>query len=175
MLRQFEVMPSYWANAPYEVDFVIQRENDIIPVEAKAGTNVKATSIKNYEKQYTEETSLIVRLSLRNLSLDGKVLNVPLFMADNLDKIIGGVTSFTHIIIFMNNIPWDSDGAEYAENLENKGFQRFVVWVRKTLAFSLSVAKAPVRVTSKILKRTQFALGFLLFGDSYGNVDEFVV
>ena len=89
MLRQFEVMPRYWANAPYEVDFVIQRENDIIPVEAKAGTNVKAASIKNYEKQYTEETPLIVRLSLRNLSLDGKVLNVPLFMADQLDKIIG--------------------------------------------------------------------------------------
>ena len=89
MLRQFEVMPRYWANAPYEVDFVIQRENDVIPVEAKAGTNVKATSIKNYEKQYTEETPLIVRLSLRNLSLEGKVLNVPLFMADNLDKIIG--------------------------------------------------------------------------------------
>ena len=32
---------------------------------------------------------MIVRLSLKNLSLDGKVLNVPLFMADNLDKIIG--------------------------------------------------------------------------------------
>ena len=89
LLRQFEVMPRCWANAPYEVDFVIQRENDVIPVEAKAGTNVKATSIKNYEKQYTEETPLIVRLSLRNLSLDGKVLNVPLFMADNLDEIIG--------------------------------------------------------------------------------------
>ena len=41
------------------------------------------------KKQYTEETSLIVRLFLRNLLLDGKVLNVPLFMADQLDKIIG--------------------------------------------------------------------------------------
>ena len=49
MLRQFEVMPRYWANAPYEVDFVIQRENDVIPVEANAGTNVKATSIKNID------------------------------------------------------------------------------------------------------------------------------
>ena len=55
----------------------------------KSTINVKATSIKNYEKQYTEETPLIVRLSLRNLSLDGKVLNVPLFMADQLDKMIG--------------------------------------------------------------------------------------
>ena len=114
MFRQFEVMPRYWANAPYEVDFVIQRENDIIPVEAKAGTNVKATSIKNYEKQYTEETPLIVRLFLRNLLLDGKVLNVPLFMADQLDKINrDSVTNFTRIIIFVNNIPWDSDGTGF--------------------------------------------------------------
>ena len=89
MLRQFAVMPRYWANAPYEVDFVIQRENAIIPVEAKAGINVKATSIKNYEEQYPDETPLIVRLSLRNLLLDGKVLNVPLFMEDQLDKMIG--------------------------------------------------------------------------------------
>ena len=55
----------------------------------KSTINVKATSIKNYEKQYPDETPLIVRLSLRNLSLDGKVLNVPLFMTDQLDKIIG--------------------------------------------------------------------------------------
>ena len=96
MLRQFEVMPRYWANAPYEVDFVIQRENDVIPVEAKVGINVKATSIKNYEKQYTEETPLIVRLSLRNLSLDGKVLNVPLFMVDSLDKIISAALQNLH-------------------------------------------------------------------------------
>lgn len=87
--RQFEVKPRYWANTQYEVDFIIQRENDIIPVEVKAGENVKATSIKNYYKLYENETPIIVRLSLRNLSLDGNMLNVPLFLADKLDKIIG--------------------------------------------------------------------------------------
>ena len=35
-------------------------------------------------------------LSLRNLSLDGKVLNVPLFMVDNLDKIIGVALQTLH-------------------------------------------------------------------------------
>ncbi len=89
ILRKFECKPRYWANGQYEVDFVIQRENDIIPVEVKAGENVKATSIKNYYKLYKEETPLIVRLSLRNLSLDGNVLNVPLFLVDKLDKLIG--------------------------------------------------------------------------------------
>lgn len=86
--RQFEVKPRYWSNLQYEVDFVIQRENDIIPIEVKAGENIKAASIKNYYKLYEKETPFIVRISLRNLSLDGNVLNVPLFLADKLDKII---------------------------------------------------------------------------------------
>lgn len=89
LIRQFEVPPRYWAEAPYEVDFIIERENKIIPIEAKAGTNVKATSIKKYREQYEKETTLIIRLSLKNLSLDGKVLNVPLFMIDELDRLIG--------------------------------------------------------------------------------------
>lgn len=89
LLRQFEVKPRYWTDAQHEVDFVVQRENDIIPIEVKAGENVRMTSIKNYYKQYESETPLLVRLSLRNLSLDGKVLNVPLFLADKLDKLIG--------------------------------------------------------------------------------------
>lgn len=89
IVRSFEGKPRYWANGQYEVDFVIQRENDVIPVEVKAGENVKATSIKNYYKLYEAETPLIVRLSLRNLALAGNVLNVPLFLADKLDKLIG--------------------------------------------------------------------------------------
>lgn len=89
LLRQFEVKPRYWANAQYEVDFVIQRENELIPLEVKAGENVKATSVKNYYKLYESETPVIVRLSLCNLALDGNVLNVPLFLADKLNKIIG--------------------------------------------------------------------------------------
>lgn len=88
LIRQFEVPPRYWAEAPYEVDFIIERENQIIPIEAKAGTNVKATSIKKYREQYEKETPLVIRLSLKNLSLDGKVLNVPLFMIDEIDRLI---------------------------------------------------------------------------------------
>ena len=38
LITQFEVMPRYWSqnNPPYEVDFLIQRENDIFPVEVKS-------------------------------------------------------------------------------------------------------------------------------------------
>ena len=89
LVRQYEVPPRYWTQTPYEVDFIIQRENDILPVEAKAGVNVRATSLKKYAGKYEDDTPLMVRLSLRNLSLDGKILNVPLFMIDELDSLIG--------------------------------------------------------------------------------------
>lgn len=88
LIRQFEVIPRYWSESQYEIDFIIQRENDIIPIESKAGVNVKATSIKKYAQNYSSQTPLIIRLSLRNLSLDGNILNVPLFMIDELDRII---------------------------------------------------------------------------------------
>ena len=89
LIRSFEVPPRYWTEAPHEVDFVLQREDVVIPVEAKAGENVKATSIKRYEKKYPAETPIMVRLSMRNLSFDGKILNVPLFMVDQLDRLLG--------------------------------------------------------------------------------------
>ena len=91
LIRSFEVPPRYWTEAPHEVDFVIQKESTIIPVEAKAGENVRATSIKRYEKEYPEETPIMVRLSMRNLSFDGKMLNVPLFMIDELDRLLSAV------------------------------------------------------------------------------------
>ncbi len=88
LIRAYEVQPRYWAESPYEVDFIIQKENDVLPVEAKAGTNVKSPSIKKYAREYENNTPIIIRLSLRNLSLDGNVLNVPLFMIDELDRLI---------------------------------------------------------------------------------------
>jgi len=88
---QYEVTPRYWAvdNPRYEVDFLIQRENDIIPVEVKAEANVESTSLKKFKERYGEQVKLRVRFSLRNLRLDGDVLNIPLFMADEADRLIG--------------------------------------------------------------------------------------
>ncbi len=86
--RQFEVPPRYWTSAPYEVDFVQQYENSIFPIEVKAGENVKATSVKKYAALYPEETPLVIRISMRNLSQDGKFLNIPLFMIDELKRLL---------------------------------------------------------------------------------------
>lgn len=89
--RQFETTPRYWTveNPKYEVDFLIQRNNDIIPIEVKAEGNVESKSLKAYKNLYPDRTKLRVRFSLNNLRLDDDLLNIPLFMADQADRLIG--------------------------------------------------------------------------------------
>ena len=91
LITQFEVTPRYWAqtNPPYEVDFLIQRENDIFPVEVKSETNITSRSLKKFKELFPNQVKLRVRFSLDNLKLDDDVLNIPLFMADQTDRLIG--------------------------------------------------------------------------------------
>ena len=84
-------MPRYWSqnNPPYEVDFLIQRENDIFPVEVKSEANTTSKSMKKFKELFHDKVKLRIRFSLDNLKLDGDVLNIPLFMADQADRLIG--------------------------------------------------------------------------------------
>lgn len=93
LVTQFEVPPRYWSqsNPPYEVDFLIQRDNDMIPVEVKSETNITSKSLRKFKELFPEQVKLRVRFSLDNLKLDGDVLNIPLFMADQTDRLIGFV------------------------------------------------------------------------------------
>lgn len=91
LVTQFEVMPRYWSqnNPPYEVDFMIQRENDIFPIEVKSEINTTSRSLKKFKELFSDKVKLSVRFSLDNLWLDEGVLNIPLFMADQADRLIG--------------------------------------------------------------------------------------
>ena len=89
--NQFEAIPRYWSenNPSYEVDFLIQRENEIFPVEVKSEDNIESKSLKKYKEKYKDRVKLRVRFSSGNLKLDDDMLNIPLFMADFTDKLIG--------------------------------------------------------------------------------------
>ena len=91
LITQFEVIPRYWTqtNPPYEVDFLIQRENDIFPVEVKSEANTSSKSLKKFKELFPDKVKLRVRFSLDNLKLDDDMLNIPLFMADQADRLIG--------------------------------------------------------------------------------------
>jgi len=91
LIPQFEVTPRYWTqtNPPYEVDFLIQRGNDIFPVEVKSAANTTGRSLKKFKELFADKVKLRIRFSLDNLKLEGDVLNIPLFMADKADRLIG--------------------------------------------------------------------------------------
>ena len=91
LITQFEVLPRYWSqtNPPYEVDFLIKRENDIFPVEVKSEANASSKSLKKFKELFPDKVKLRVRFSLDNLKLYDDVLNIPLFLADRADRLIG--------------------------------------------------------------------------------------
>lgn len=69
----------YWTSGNMaEVDFVIQDNADVLPVEVKSGLNVKAKSLKVYREKYTPPQAL--RFSMQNLKLDNGLLNIPLYL-----------------------------------------------------------------------------------------------
>ncbi len=90
LIPQFDAAPHYWSrlNPSYEVDFVVQRGNDIIPIEVKSDTNVKSRSLQKYAETFASQTKLRVRFSMNNLRMDDEVLNIPLFMVDMADNLI---------------------------------------------------------------------------------------
>ena len=89
--NQFEATPRYWSvlNPSYEVDFLIQWENDIFPVEVKSEDNIDSPSLKKFKEKFSYQIKLRIRFSLDNLNLDDDLLNIPLFLADQADKLIG--------------------------------------------------------------------------------------
>jgi len=66
-------------NSKYEIDFIIQNENDeIIPVEVKSGENLKAKSFKLFCEKFQPETA--IRTSLSSYRKESWMTNVPLYI-----------------------------------------------------------------------------------------------
>ena len=68
----------YWeSDNTAEVDFLIQKDSHVIPVECKAGNHVKAKSMMMYMQKY--EPVYAIRISTRNFGLVNGIKSVPLY------------------------------------------------------------------------------------------------
>ena len=87
LLRQFECLPRYWSSGNMaEVDFLVQYQNRIIPIEVKSDENIKSRSLSVYRNHFAPDLSL--RFSLRNIQREQGFINLPLFMVDYTNKFI---------------------------------------------------------------------------------------
>ena len=70
----------YWeSERGAEVDFVIQREEKLIPVEVKSADNTKSKSLKIYMDAYKPDYA--IKLSAKNFAFEDNKKNVPLYAA----------------------------------------------------------------------------------------------
>lgn len=58
-------------------------------MEVKSAPNSNSRSLKKSKELFGNQVKLRVRLSLDNLRLDRDILNIPLFMADQTDRLMG--------------------------------------------------------------------------------------
>jgi hypothetical protein len=85
--RQLDVIPRYWTSQnEAEVDFIIQYKNKIIPAEVKSDENVRSKSLAFYNERFNPD--IRIRYSMKNLTYDDNLINIPLFMADMTNIIL---------------------------------------------------------------------------------------
>ena len=70
----------YWSSERgAEVDFVIQREGGIIPIEVKSADNTKAKSLGVYRSRYNPDYA--IKLTAKNFGFENDIKSVPLYAA----------------------------------------------------------------------------------------------
>ena len=81
---------NYWSsNRTAEVDYLIEHENHIIPIEVKSGKAIRSKSLAEYNKKY--QPKIRIRLSNLNLKREESFINIPIFYCDQILNFINKV------------------------------------------------------------------------------------
>lgn len=81
---------NYWTSKGIaEVDFIVEHDLNIYPLEVKAGVSHHKKSLLEYEKKY--QPKLLLRASLMNLKKDHNIINIPLYLVGNLFELISNL------------------------------------------------------------------------------------
>lgn len=68
-----------------EIDFVVDTGEQIVPVEVKAETNLKAKSLKSYQEKFSPEVA--VRTSMADYRKEEWLVNLPLYAIDQITRL----------------------------------------------------------------------------------------
>ncbi|MFA6334053.1 MAG: ATP-binding protein [Bacteroidales bacterium] len=87
LISEHLLTPYYWSaeNAVSEVDFVIQYQNVIVPIEVKAAENLKAKSLRTFVQRYNSENA--IRTSMSDFRKESWLTNLPLYAFSRLTSI----------------------------------------------------------------------------------------
>ena len=77
----------YWTNdrGNAEVDFLIDTSNEVIPIEVKAETNLKAKSLRTFCEKYRPKTA--IRTSMAGYRQEDWLINLPLWALETIGQV----------------------------------------------------------------------------------------
>ena len=81
-----DVEPYFYADKNMELDFVVQLNDMLIPLEVKAGENVKSVSLK--KALNFDVFPYGIRFSKLNFKKEERIINLPLYLVNKIDKIL---------------------------------------------------------------------------------------
>lgn len=78
----------YWSpeNSIAEIDFLVQYQGFVIPIEVKASENLQAKSLKMFCQKYTPE--MAVRTSMSDFREEAWMMNLPLYAMGELSRLV---------------------------------------------------------------------------------------
>lgn len=78
----------YWSaeNARTEIDFLVQRATEIVPLEVKAQENLQAKSLRTFYQKYTPKIS--IRTSMSDFRKEDWLMNLPLYAINELTNLV---------------------------------------------------------------------------------------
>lgn len=74
-----------WQDGQYELEFLLQLKEHIIPAEVKAGKKIRTKSLDVYGEKHNPIRQLII--SARNLEKKGNTIFLPIYLAEQLNKL----------------------------------------------------------------------------------------
>lgn len=79
LIAEDHLNPMYYSaeNSRMEIDFIVQKGDEVIPIEVKAEENLRAKSLRSYCEKYKSKTA--VRFSMSDYREQDWMVNVPLY------------------------------------------------------------------------------------------------
>lgn len=78
----------YWSNetSRSEIDFILEVNSTVIPIEVKSSTNLKAKSLKNYIEKH--EPAVAVRTSTADYKKTNNLYDIPLYLIEEIQDFV---------------------------------------------------------------------------------------
>lgn len=88
LARMQEMPVAYWANdsGAAEVDFLVQHEGHIIPIEVKASTNLQSKSLRTYCSKFAPP--IAIRTSLAAFGKKDALYSIPLYLMEDFPSLL---------------------------------------------------------------------------------------